>query len=354
MQPMRRRYSGAAVPHGVEQARRPTQARALPLARVAALLAAVLGLLVLPACASLQGTSNSLSGQIVMIGSPTLQPFAQAAASYFEAANPSVKIEIHVASSQNGLDAVTARKADLAITDTYADPVVYPDPSLADHLICVVPYVIIANPAITLTSLSRDQLVGIFSSGALTNWAQLGGPRLAITPIVWPADTQADALFRRYILAGLPLHGQPVSADDPWLVRDAVAQMPGAIAYLPLPFVTSHVRVLSLDGVQATADAIASGTYSFWTFEHIYAVGATNLLVESFLGFLLGQWAQQTAGKLGYVPLETMIPGSGAAPGGPAASGSGALLPPASTPVGLAAGDVMVALAGIRRSQEGD
>ncbi len=50
--------------------------------------------------------------------------------------------------SKNGLKDVNAGAVDIGDSDIYADPSVYSNPKLTDHVVCIIPFAII-NPSIT-------------------------------------------------------------------------------------------------------------------------------------------------------------------------------------------------------------
>ncbi len=268
-------------------------------------------------CAGPVGGPRDLSGHLLVVGSTALQPLANAAATLYQKQHPDVHIEVNGSGSLAGLQAVTSQKADIGDSDVYADPAVYPDPNLTDHIVCVIPFTMIAGPGVTVTSLTHQQIIDIFSTGKIRNWRQVGGNDLPIVPVVRPISSGTRATFRKYILDGRDENGVLLKTDSSATVRDTVAHTPGALGYLALSVLDSSVHALAIDGKEATVENISAGSYTFWGYEHMYTLGDDNALISSYLDFMLTPSIQQLARKLSYIPIDAMkLPKIGASDGG--------------------------------------
>src|SRR5206468_2561828 len=126
--------------------------------------------------------STDFTGQRVhIVGSTALLPLAAKAVDLFRQQHPEVKIDAQGGGSITGLNSVTNHQADIGNSDIYTDPALYPDPNLTDHIVCVNVFTLMINPEVNITSLNTQQVIDIFT-GATTNWREVGGPNLAITP----------------------------------------------------------------------------------------------------------------------------------------------------------------------------
>src|SRR5690348_9570593 len=164
------------------------------------LLIGTLLFLFLTSCTGTVGNSAELEGHLTVAGSTALQPLASAAADLFGKQHPRVRVEVSGGGSISGLRAVTGQQghADIGTSDIYADPAIYPDPNLTDHIVCVIPFTMIVNPGVNVTSLTQQQIIDIFSTGQIRNWRQVGGPDLPITPVVRPSTSGTRDTFRKY------------------------------------------------------------------------------------------------------------------------------------------------------------
>lgn len=263
-------------------------------------------LCLLAACASpLGGAQAPLSGHIRVDGSTALQPLVTKAAVLFQTAHPQVHIDVGGGGSLTGLNDLTAHKVDIGDSDVYADPATYPDPNLTDHLVCVIPFTVIVSSDVPITNLTAQQLIDIFSTGALNNWDQLGGPDLRIVPIVRPSTSGTRATFRRYVLGGRDELSNLLAVDSSQVLVKTVADTPGAIGYLAASVLNAQVHAISIGGYMATAQNIESGHYTDWSYEHMYAL-ADSPLVDAFLNFMLTPQVQQQASALHYIAISDL------------------------------------------------
>jgi phosphate transport system substrate-binding protein len=277
------------------------------------LLASLLMMLALFAgCAGVPNGEPVLSGHILIDGSTALYPLIKQAASEFQKVHPQVRITVVANGSLTGLDDVTGAKSDIGNSDVYANPATYPDPRLTDHIICLIPFRIVVNPDVPITSLTQQQIIDIFSTHALSNWQQLLGPYLPIVPVVRPISSGTRATFVEYVLGGRDENdkGALPQQDSSQAIHDAVAKYPGAIGYLAAPYVDQKVRALAIDGYQPTKDSIEAGHYTFWNYEHMYTIEDNNPIITSFLDFMLTKPIQDEAQRMGYISMQNMkLPG---------------------------------------------
>jgi phosphate transport system substrate-binding protein len=282
----------------------------------------VIAITALTSCSGAPAETRDLSGHALIVGSTALQPLATQAAALFTKAHPNVRMEVRGGGSVTGLTSVNNHQADIGDSDIYADPALYPDPNLTDHLVCLIPFTMITNPGVTVTTLKRDDIIKIFSTGEITNWSQVGGPNLRIVPVVRPPTSGTRDTFRKYILEGRDESGKVLTTDSSETVRDTVATTPGAIGYLGVPYVNNSIHTVAIDGATPTQDNIQSGKYLFWSFEHMYTLGDDDPAIDEFLNrFMLSQQVQDLALQLGYIPIANarLASASGAAAGAPAA-----------------------------------
>lgn len=258
-----------------------------------------------------------------MVGSTALQPLVATAAALFHQQHAQVHVEVRGGGSKFGLRAVTSAQAEIGDSDIYADPAEFPDPNLTDHLVSVIPFALIVNPAVTVPSLTRAQIVKIFSTGEISNWKEVGGPNLPIIPVVRPATSGTRATFRKYILEGRDENGKLLTTDSSQTVRDTVAQTPGAIGYLAVSVLDPSVHEIAIDNQLPSPTSIENGQYAFWGFEHMYTLGETGGAIDSFLDFMLTPGIQRVAKQLGYIPIADMKLSAYAPPGVGAHSGAG-------------------------------
>lgn len=252
------------------------------------------------------GAKPELKGHISVIGSTALEPLVSSAASLFEQQRPQIQVDVQGSDSTDGLNRVTNQQADIGTSDIYADVALYSDPNLTDHIVAIAPFTMIVGPGVTVTSLTSQQLIDIFSTGRIRNWKEVGGKNMPIIPVIRPSTSGTRAAFRKYVLGGLDETSnstgtlvQKASSVD---VLKAVAQTVGAIGYLALSVLDSSVHALAINGKVASLQNIQNGSYSFWSYEHMYTLGEKNALVTSFLDFMFSPSIQSLSKNMHYIP----------------------------------------------------
>ncbi len=285
------------------------------------LVIALLFCCLVAACTAGTGNQGDLTGNLKISGSTALLPLVQKAAQTFEQLHPQTHITVAGGGSKKGLQDVSNGVSNIGDSDIYADPALYPDPNITDHIVCVTPFTMIVNKDVPLGSLTNAQIQNIFSTGTYSNWQQVvdargvHGPDLPIQAVVRAPTSGTRDTFRKYVLGGLDERGRLVGQDSSQQVLDAVAKTPGAIGYLALSVLQpqSNVRVLAINGYQATLANIDAGSYAFWSYEHMYTLGDTQALSNAFLAYMLSSIVQQQAQALHYISINQLhLPAVGA------------------------------------------
>lgn len=277
-------------------------------------LAAVLVLgssLFLTGCgqASTTPKTEDVTGSATAVGSTALQPLAEKAAQAFMVKYPNAKIQIQGGGSGTGLTQVQQGAVNIGNSDVYAEEKLTAEQAkeLVDHKVCVVGIAAVVNPKITVTNLTKAQLVGIFT-GTIKNWKEVGGDDKAIVIVNRPASSGTRFTFKKYALDGATeATGLALTEDASGTVRKTVADTEGAISYLALSYVDTTVKALKLDGNDATADNIKSGKYPIWAYEHMYTKGEATGVTKSYLDYMMSADVQKSmVSELGYIPITDM------------------------------------------------
>lgn len=244
--------------------------------------------------------------KVTNVGSTALQPLAEAAVPGFNQQHPRVNVTIQGGGSGTGLSQVQAGAVDLGSSDVYAEQKKGIDATkLEDHIVAVAGIVPIVNPKLKVNNLTTDQLRRIFT-GEINNWQTVGGPDEKITII-----NRADGSGTRLAFEDLILKGQaPKPAqeqDSNGTVKQIVANTPGAISYVALPYVNSTVKTLTLNGVKATAANIQTNRWPLWSYEHVYLRKNASPAARAFVKYLTSPTVQQTlVPKAHYVSVDEM------------------------------------------------
>ncbi|WP_042198712.1 phosphate ABC transporter substrate-binding protein PstS family protein [Paenibacillus camerounensis] len=253
-----------------------------------------------------------LSGSILASGSTALQPLVELAAESFMDANSGVDIQVQGGGSGTGLTQVSEGQVDIGNSDVFAeeklkDADAAKAEALVDHQVAVVAIAAVSNPDAGVDSLTKQQLVDIFT-GKITNWSEVGGTDQAIQIINRPSSSGTRATFEAFALGTKTedLQGS-VQEDSSGTVKKMIGETPGAIGYLALSYLDDTIKTINYDGVEPSVDNVVSGDYPVWAYQHMYTNGEPNEVVKAFLDYMLTDEVQNgDVVELGYIPASAM------------------------------------------------
>lgn len=252
--------------------------------------------------------SGAASGnvEILAVGSTALQPLVQAAQESFISENPNYMITVQGGGSGTGLSQVEAGAVTIGNSDVFAEEKDGVDASkLVDHKVAVVGMAPVVNKEVGVKDISKQDLIDIFT-GKTKNWSELGGKDQEIAVINRASGSGTRATFEKWGLDGAETI-QTQEQDSSGTVRKIVAETPGAISYLALSYLDDSLQALTIDGVEATPENIATNDWKIWSYEHMYTNGEPDANVKTFLDYMLSDDIQQGVVKeLGYLPITEM------------------------------------------------
>ncbi len=175
----------------------------------------------------------------------------------------------------------------------------------AEHVLGLDGIAVIVNPTNRVNGLGVFQLHGLFS-GALTNWAQVGGPAGPVHIDARDDRSGTYDTFSALVLKDAHLAPSARRFADSAKLSDAVASDPNAIGFIGLPYVR-HAKALSV--ASGTAGAIAPNastvgreTYPLTRRLYLYTLaGPKNPLVDRFIAFAQSDAGQRVVGDAGFV-----------------------------------------------------
>lgn len=255
---------------------------------------------------------KEIVGSITASGSTALQPLAEQAAKLFSEKNPGATVTVQGGGSGTGLTQVLQGAVQIGNSDIYAEEKLKPEEAklLVDHKVAVIGFAVVVNNKVKIDNISKADLIKIFT-GQVKNWKEVGGNDLPIQLINRPKSSGTRATFQRYALDGKEeAEGVSLQQDSSGAVKNTITATDGAIGYLALSYLTEDVRkelkLLKLDGAEATKENITTGKYPIWSYEHMYTKGEAKDLTKDFLDYMVSSDVKPIIEKLGYIAITDM------------------------------------------------
>ncbi len=275
--------------------------------KIAAAMVCV-GLLAVVGCSSDKNASSSSSSpsaasagaaSITIAGSTALLPLVKQAAQDYQAKHPDAKISVSGGGSRVGITQAAQKGVDIGDSDIPAPE----EPTLIDHLVAVVQFDVVVNPASGVKNLTTPQIQAIFS-GKYDNFNQVGGNDQAITIVNRPRSSGTRAVFVKNLLAGSQPAPGGITQDSSGTVASIIAQTPGAITYVAHSYVKGGLVAVSINGVAPIEENVTNGKYPFWSYEHMFSNGQPTAGAAAFIDFVKSDASALRA--LGFIPVGSM------------------------------------------------
>jgi len=268
--------------------------------------------------------------KITVAGSSTIRPIIVKAAKEFKKLNPDVKFMIGGGGSSHGVKSAGSGK----ITIGMASRKIYEKeianwPDMAATKIGIDGVAVIINSKNPMEKITRQQVQDIYV-GKINNWKELGGMDAEIILVSKEEGRSTLDLFLKYF--GLEakevgegkvktmVHRQKgteiYSSKTAKLIgpnRQALATIAtksNAIAYVSVGTAQEvsskggNVKLLELDGVEATIENVANETYPFRRPLNLITKGEPEGFVKDFIEFMTGESGKVIVSALEFIPAQ--------------------------------------------------
>jgi phosphate transport system substrate-binding protein len=204
-------------------------------------------------------------GRLMISGSTTILPLAMAAAEEYQKLYPHIQISVSGTGTGEGLKSLVDGNIDIAgasrdILPTEQKRADREGVKLLRHTIALDSLAVIVHPDNPITDLSIEDLHNIYI-GVHRNWKELGGFDRPIIAINRDSSSGTFEMWLELVLFGEHYRKDAQVQPSSGGVAYAVGGNKNAIGYVGLGFLTSKVKVLTINGVGPELPNVASGAY---------------------------------------------------------------------------------------------
>jgi phosphate transport system substrate-binding protein len=265
-------------------------------------------LLVALICLAFAGWGTAAAGEAIVIkGSTTVLPVAQATAEAYMKGHPDVNISISGGGSGNGIKALVDKSADIATSSRFIkdneialarSKGIYPVP----HRVAIDAIVPIVHPGNPVDDLTVEQLSLIYQ-GKIRNWKEVGGRDLQIVVVSRDTSSGTYEVWEEKVLHKAKVSPRAQLQASNGAVVQVVSKNKYAIGYIGLGYLNDSIKPLSIGGIDASVETALSGVFPVARPLFMFTDGWPTGAVSSFLNFVVSREGQDIVKKEGFVPL---------------------------------------------------
>lgn len=252
-------------------------------------------------------------------GSDTVLPVSQEAAENFMKSNAGAQVTVTGGGSGVGISSLLDGTTDIAMASRAIKfgekmSLKKSGKDLREVVVAYDALAVVVNPSNPISHLTRTQLEAIFR-GKVTNWSQVTdpvtgrrGPDLKI--IVYSRETSSGTyeFFKTSVLREKNYMAGVLSMPATGAIIQSVSQTEGAIGYVGMAYINSHVKALrvSYDDKNFIYPNMENGRkrlYPIIRELYYYYTADKQAKVTPFINYLLSDDGQRIVMNTGYVPV---------------------------------------------------
>ena len=245
-----------------------------------------------------------LSGTISMVGSTSMEKFANALSETFMEKYPKVTVTAEFVGSGAGVEAAANGTADIGNASRNLKDEEKAK-GIAENIVAIDGIAVVVDPSNTVEDLTKDQLAGIYD-GTVTNWKDVGGNDAPIVVVGSESGSGTRTAFEEL----LELEDKCKYAnelDSTGAVMAKVASTPGAVGYVSLDVLDDTVKAVKLECAEPTEENIKAGAY-FLSRPFVMAtkgeISEQNDLVKALFDFIYSEEGAELVKSVGLISVD--------------------------------------------------
>lgn len=249
-------------------------------------------------------TAADLSGSISMVGSTSMEKFANALSEAFMEKYPDVTVSAQFVGSGAGVEAVLNGTADIGNSSRNLKDE-EKEKGAVENIVAIDGIAVVVDPANGVADLTREQLADVYT-GKINNWKDLGGSDAPIVVVGRESGSGTRGAFEE--LLGLEdACKYSNELDSTGAVMAKVASPPGSIGYVSLDVLDDTVKALNLEGAEPTEENIKAGSY-FLSRPFVMAtkgdLSQQSELVQALFAYLRSDEGAELVKSVGLITIE--------------------------------------------------
>ena len=202
------------------------------------------------------GSRSGKAGAVSVLGSTSVQPFAEMLAQEFQKQRPDINVEVQGGGSTAGIEAIRSGITDIGTCSRELKP----DETFRKVEIARDALAIVVHWSNPMTDLTRDRIRRIFN-GQISDWREVGGADGPIRIITREEGSGTREAFMKLVMGGDRIARKALTQESNGAVKELVKHDPYAIGYMSLGLVHGEAKILAVDGVLPNRDTVLAKKY---------------------------------------------------------------------------------------------
>jgi phosphate transport system substrate-binding protein len=265
------------------------------------------------------GLGGRQGGAVNIVGSTSIQPFAEIEAQAFQKSHPGEFVDVQGGGSTAGLQAAATGIAEVGMcsrgltekeeAETFQVKTAAANGSVAEQVVHYQATIIardglavIVHGTNPVSNLTLEQIRQIFA-GDTTNWSELGGPDAPIRLITREEGSGTREAFQKLVMHKTRISRKALTQESNGSVKELVKNDPCGIGYMSLGLVGDELRALHVGGVAPTVEEVTAGRYPLVRPFLFVTRGPPSLKAQAFIDYVLSPEGQRMLVKEGLVGI---------------------------------------------------
>jgi phosphate transport system substrate-binding protein len=252
------------------------------------------------------GALASDDKRLMISGSTTVLPLAEAAAEAFMGARHDIQLSVSGTGTGEGIKSLVDGNVDIAGASRDLLPAEISRARkegvhLLRHTVALDSLAVVVHPDNPISGLTLAQLEGIYV-GLYRNWSELGSFDRPIIAINRDSSSGTFETWLELVLKGRRYRRDAQVQPSGGGVTYAVGGNRNAIGYVGIGFVNPRVKVLAIDGQLPSLDNVVTGAYPLSRELYMFTRDPAPEPALLFLDFLKSDQGRAIVAKTGFLP----------------------------------------------------
>lgn len=244
---------------------------------------------------------------IVIKGSTTVLPIAQACAEAFMDKNPNIEIMVSGGGSGVGAASIVDGTSDIgimsrAMKDKEVKTALDNGVDIKENVVAKDGLAVIVHPSNTVEDLTIEQIKEIYTTNS-SDWKKFGSNSGKIMVISRDSASGTFEAFNELALSKVKVRPDSLLQASNRAVASVVASTPGAIGYAGLGYLNETVKAIKVNGIAVNEANVINGTYPLARPLFMYTKQDASDATKKFINFVLSKEGQEIVKQNGFVAL---------------------------------------------------